>query len=62
MMSRQDAIDTINDLYPADSPYNETQEIGQKLMLKAIAMTWRELPDETLKQYARLCLGQEMLR
>ena len=49
-MVRKNYIEIIEELYPADE-----HETGKEIMLKAIADTWRCLPDEVLQRYAYLC-------
>lgn len=51
-------IDTIRGLYPADSRYPDTAEIGRRLLLEAMektAFNWRDLPEDVLRIYAELC-------
>lgn len=55
-MDRQKCIDIIKTLYPPDSGYAQTAEIGQKIMLEAIASQWKELPLEVLNTMAQLCM------
>lgn len=49
-MDRKEAIETIEMLFPADN-----SEEGKKLLINAIYMGWRSLPDDILKKYAMLC-------
>ena len=49
----QDAVDTINDLYPPDSEYAETRAIGRADLLDALAAEWRSLPRQVLQHMAR---------
>lgn len=61
-MTRKEAIDHIEALYPADSEYNRTAEIGQEFLEQAkheAGKTWREEPTEVLIKYANLCLLKE---
>ena len=58
-MDRQQAIDQIEGLFPADSPYNP--EFGQKLLdqAKREVNGWRNEPTEVLIRYAALCIAEE---
>ena len=60
-MTRDEAITTINELYPADSKFDDTAAIGQELLDKAQQMyaNWRNEPDKVLFEYARLCIATE---
>lgn len=58
-MNVQNLISTINSLYPIDSGYSDTNEIGEQLLLQAIRQIgWRTLPVEILDEYARLCINE----
>ncbi len=60
MNKREQAISTIEALYPIDSEYLDTNAIAEKLILQAIGENdWRKLPDEILFRYAELCQMQE---
>ncbi len=61
MTPRERAISTISALFPADSEYEKTREIGIRLMEEAKRRTnnWRNLPDETLFEYERLCIEED---
>lgn len=53
----QNAIDIIEGLYPADDQ-ERAGEIGRKLLAQAQRETnhnWRDLPDEVILTYQRLC-------
>lgn len=60
-MTRNEAINTINSLYPADSEYIKTAEIGQMLLLQAKNEIngWKNESDEVLIRYAELCISYE---
>ena len=60
-MTRENAIETIEYLYPADSDYPDTRKIGIQLLeqAKRDADNWRNLPDATLIRYAELCQQKE---
>ena len=51
---RQNAIETILDLYPADK--NET---GRQLLIQAIYECWESLPTVILIRYSQLCIEKE---
>lgn len=54
--TRQQAINTIEYLYPADSQFPSTAKDGRKLLEQARGKTnWRNEPDEVLIRYAELC-------
>lgn len=60
--TREEAIQIIDSLFPIDSPYEETAEIGKELLAQAKRETedWRyTLPDATLLRYADLCFQHE---
>lgn len=54
-MTREEAIEVIEQLYPADSAYESTAAIGQRLLIAARAMEWRNESDTVLFEYCRLC-------
>jgi len=61
-MKKSEAIDIIKGLYPTDSPYPDTNEVGKKLMLEAIEETrfdWRDLPIHVLVRYAEKCIAKD---
>ena len=55
--NREQAIQEIEGLFPADSQYTKSREKGIELLEQAKRNTnnWRNLPTETLFEYARLC-------
>ena len=55
------AIQIIESLYPPDSQYDDTAEIGCNFMVIAIlnAGSWRELPEPVLQKMAELCIYAE---
>lgn len=61
MTTREDAIDVIESLYPADSDYPDTAKVGQELLERAErdVAGWRTKPDAVLFRYAALCLERE---
>jgi len=60
-MEREEAISIIKNLFPADAPYSNTAEIGQKLLeqAKREIMGWETEPTEVLVRYAQLCITEE---
>ena len=58
-MNREQAIQIIEGLFPADSPYNP--EFGQKLLdqAKREIYGWRTESTEVLVRYAQLCEAEE---
>ncbi len=57
-MNIEEAIDDIEALYPTDSPFPDTNEIGKELLNQAIEEVysdWRNLPEEVILRYAQLC-------
>ena len=61
-MSKQRAIEVIEQLYPTDSNYPDTNLIGKQYMMEAmdeVGFNWRELPEEILVIWADKCLAKE---
>ncbi len=61
-MTREDAIQTIETLYPADSQFPEVAENGRQLLAQAeeiAGMDWRDASDKVIFTYASLCLEKE---
>lgn len=60
-MDRDQAISTIESLYPVDSQYEVTNRIGERLLAQAKRECddWRNLPDNILFRYAELCQREE---
>ena len=58
---RENAINEIEGLFPADSGYPDTAEIGQRLLeqAKREVAGWRTEPTEVLARYAQLCISEE---
>ncbi len=59
-MDRDDAIGIIDALYPTDSEFEGTNQIGAKLLAQAktevrVSLTWRNEPTKVLVRYAELC-------
>lgn len=61
-MTREEAIRNIEDLYPADSRYEDTAEVGRQLLEQAKheVCGWRTEPTEVLIRYAELCIEAVM--
>jgi len=59
--ARKKAIETIEALFPADSGYIGTAEIGEELLAQAKRemQGWRTEPTEILIRYAELCVERE---
>ena len=60
-MDREEAIQVIEGLFPCDSPYEETNKVGEKLLSQAKREVngWRTEPTEVLIRYAQLCISEE---
>ncbi len=55
-------VSTIEGLYPIDSEYDDTKEVGEMLLTEAIQdvfFDWRDLPQEVLVKYAELCIDRD---
>lgn len=61
-MSRKTAIDTISVLYPADAKIKEVAEVGKELLIQALCLHWRDLPDPILYTLARLNEVEERIK
>jgi hypothetical protein len=60
-MDRKQAISTIEALFPVDSDYPDTREVGERFLeqAKRECENWRNLPDNILFRYADLCQQEE---
>jgi len=60
-MTREEAIRHIEALYPADSDYKDTAEIGRQLLerIKREVNDWRSEPNAVLVRYAELCIDKD---
>jgi hypothetical protein len=61
-MKREEAIQHIENLYPADSQYENTAKVGRELLEQAkreTAATWKTESTEVLIRYAQLCLDKD---
>ncbi|MDD5061763.1 MAG: hypothetical protein PHN44_05730 [Candidatus Marinimicrobia bacterium] len=60
-MNKQKAIEIIEQLFPADSQYEDTAAIGKRLLDQAKEEIdgWRNLPEPVLVRYAELCEAEE---
>ncbi len=56
---RKTAIQTIEGLFPTDSPYPDTNQVGELLLTQAKRGTWRNEPTDVLLRYAELCQAEE---
>ncbi len=54
-----EAISTISGLYPPDSEYEDTAELGKKDMIEALAAEWRKLPVPVLEYMAKLQIARD---
>ncbi len=62
-LSRESCIKIIESLYPPDSPSRRTSEIGQRLLIEAISVHWRQmLSDAVLLTLSRLNQVEEKLQ
>lgn len=62
MNDREQAIANIEGLFPADSQYQDTREIGKRLLKRAKMEVegWRSEPTPVLVRYAELCIAEEI--
>ena len=60
-MNRKEAITEIEALYPTDSQYPKTNEVGERLLKQAKMEkeSWRTESTEVLIRYAELCQQEE---
>jgi hypothetical protein len=60
-MTRQEAISHIESLYPPDSEFYRTAQIGQELLERAKndVSAWKQEPDDVLIRFAKLCIWEE---
>lgn len=61
-MSKKESIATIEEMYPIDSQYPDTNEVGRELLLESIQeanFNWRDLPEEVLAIWSRKCVEKE---
>ncbi len=57
IMTKEESIIHIENLYPIDCDYERTNMIGRELLIEVILeYGWRDLPDEILLKLAELCL------
>ena len=63
-MTREEAIQIIKGLFPADSDYEDTAKIGQKFLdqAKRDVAGWQTEPTNVLVRYAQLCIQEENKR
>ncbi|MES2206713.1 MAG: hypothetical protein V4525_07955 [Pseudomonadota bacterium] len=58
-MSKEKAIQIIENLFPTDSTWQDTSYIGEHLLQKArneVIGNWRNESEEVLIRYAELCI------
>ena len=62
-MSRDQDIWDIENLYPADSEYQETSAIGRELQAQAGGNleNWRDESDSVIARYAQLCRQRHLV-
>ncbi len=53
-MSRQNAIDMIECLWPPDADHSETSDVGKQDLLDALCAEWRTQPTTILQRMARV--------
>jgi len=61
-MNKIEAIHSIEKLYPTDSPFPDTNKVGQELLfesLQEIGFDWRDLPEAVLVRYAEKCIERD---
>jgi len=60
-MEREEAIDVIETLFPADSDNPLTKQTGERLLKQAKkeVQGWRTEPTNVLVRYASLCIKEE---
>jgi hypothetical protein len=61
-MNKDEAINHINQLYPIDSQFTDTNEVGKQLMVEAmeeVGFDWRTLPEPVLIRWAEKCLQKD---
>jgi len=61
-MKKHEIINVIQNLYPTDSQFADTNAIGKQLMLEAIEeckFDWRDLPIHVLRKWAEKCEAKE---
>lgn len=60
-MTRDECINIIQPLFPADSQYLSTADIGRRLLDQARrdCNNWRHEPLDVLERYAQLCIEEE---
>lgn len=60
-MTREEAIQHIECLYPTDGEYPDAAKIGQSLLdrAKREVIGWKAEPTEVLVRYAQLCIEKE---
>jgi|LSQX01.3.fsa_nt_gb hypothetical protein len=62
-MTKSQLIETIEGMYPADSPDEDTAKQGRELLSRAIidsGYDWRSLPVKVLEVYLDLCTENQL--
>lgn len=60
----EDVIRNIESLFPVDSGFDDTNAVGERLLEQAkrncnYEIDWRDLPDNVLREYERLCIAED---
>ena len=59
-MTKQQAIEIIEELFPIDSEFNVTNIVGRTLLMESIQESnWRDLPENILSIYAQKCIDED---
>jgi len=61
-MNKKEAISSIENLYPTDSPFPDTNKVGQELLFESlheVGFDWRDLPEAVLVRYAEKCIAKD---
>ncbi len=59
-MTREDLISDIEGLFPIDSSFESTNDVGERLLLEAIRESdWRDLPTDILALYRAKCVSED---
>lgn len=64
MTQKETIIRNIENLFPIDSEFPETNAVGFKLLAEAkynvgYKDNWRDLPENVLREYERLCIAED---
>lgn len=59
-MTKENYISDIESLFPIDSSFPDTNEVGKELLMEAIEESdWRDLPMDILALYHAKCVREE---